>query len=67
MGREIIPGVVELTREEGRALFDRHARELLGISGEEFLRRYDAGEFDECAEEVVELRMLIPFFREVPG
>lgn len=55
--------VIELTREEGRALFGRRARELLGISGDEFLRRYDAGQLDECAEEVTELRMLIPFAR----
>ena len=39
-----------LSPEEGRAFFDGQARRLLGISGEECLRRLDAG-FDSvvCA------------------
>jgi hypothetical protein len=32
-----------LSAEEGLALFDRRARRELGISGEEFLRRWEAG------------------------
>ena len=36
----------ELTDAEERALLDHGARELMGISGEEFLRRWDAGEID---------------------
>jgi len=31
--------------EEARADFDAHARQWLGLSGEEFLRRWDAGEY----------------------
>ena len=38
-------GVVFLTPEEARELFDNRARMELGISGEEFLRRWDAGEY----------------------
>lgn len=34
-----------LDEAAGVALFDRQARRLLGISGVEFLRRWDAGEF----------------------
>jgi hypothetical protein len=45
-----IEGVKELTEEEARAYFDAQARRLLGISGEEFLRRLDAGEFDELVD-----------------
>jgi hypothetical protein len=30
---------------EAREQFNRQARRLLGISGEEFLRRHDAGEY----------------------
>jgi len=41
-----VPAVIHLSDEEGRALFDSEARELLGISGVEFLRRLRAGEYD---------------------
>lgn len=37
--------VVELTPEQGRELFDRRARKLLGITGDEFLARWDSGDF----------------------
>lgn len=54
----------ELTREEGQELFDRRARKLLGISGEEFLQRWDAGEYsDSDAPNVASLAVLIPFAR----
>jgi hypothetical protein len=33
-----------LSEEEGKRFFDEAIQEMLGISGEEFLRRYDAGE-----------------------
>ena len=63
-----LPEVHELTWEEGRAMFDEEARRLLGISSQEFLDRYDAGEFrgpeeDEFARRANELIMLIPFAR----
>ena len=38
----------ELTPDEARVLLDRQARRYLGMSGEEFLRRYRAGEFADC-------------------
>jgi hypothetical protein len=38
-------GVRWLSDEDARALFDAEARRVMGMSGEEFLRRYDAGEF----------------------
>lgn len=41
-----VPAVIYLNDEEGRVLFDSTARELLGISGDEFLRRLRAGEYD---------------------
>lgn len=51
--------------EEARALFDRQARKFLGISGEEFLRRYDAGEFRECGSlDVVRMQILLPLVRQ---
>ncbi len=47
----ILPEIVELTVEESWALFDQHARELLGISGDEFVRRWNAGDYDEIADD----------------
>jgi hypothetical protein len=63
------PGVTFriLTDEEGRALFDEEAQRLLGISGEEFVRRYDAGYYDDNPDtpEVIELHLMLPLFRRV--
>jgi len=67
VAREIAEGIVELSDDEGRAMFDAQCREHLGISGAEFLRRWDAGEYkearDRCDYDIVELSMLIPFAR----
>ncbi|MGH7963132.1 MAG: hypothetical protein ACRERD_15095 [Candidatus Binatia bacterium] len=65
---EPIPGIDLLTPEEARALFDRRARQLLHISGEEFLQRWDAGEFrpvrdDADGRKVGKLVMMMPFAR----
>jgi hypothetical protein len=56
-------GVVELTRDEGRVLVDREARQVLGIGLDEFLARYDAGALDLDDEDTLALVMLIPFAR----
>ena len=54
--------IIELTREEGRAMFDRQARERLGMSGEEFLQKWEAGEIeDPDRNDVMMLVMMIPF------
>jgi hypothetical protein len=58
---------VELTRAEGRAMFDREARRITGMSGEEFLEKYDRGEIAEIDPDVMGLLMLLPFVREVPS
>lgn len=63
---EIRPRV--LGRAEGRAFFDQQARALMHMSGEEFLRRWDAGDFaasvdDPAQPELLHLAMLIPFGR----
>lgn len=61
--------VLELSREEGRYLLDRQARRYLGISGDEFIRRYDAGEYGDPDDRsknppaVMRLVMLLPFVR----
>jgi hypothetical protein len=56
--------VVEATREEGRAILDRAAREALNISGDEFLNRWDDGQYEDADDPVVtRVAMLIPFAR----
>ncbi len=45
------------TRTKARVMFDASAREMFGISGQEFLRRYDAGELDEEDPSVIHLAM----------
>lgn len=42
-------GPLELTREQARVLFDIEVQQKLGITGDEFLRRLDAGEYDSDA------------------
>ncbi|MBA3414270.1 MAG: hypothetical protein H0U10_03480 [Chloroflexia bacterium] len=68
---EWFPEVERLTVEEGRAFFDEKVKTALGISGDEFLRRYDAGvydaiEEDEAGRRIIRLMMAIPFARSTP-
>lgn len=59
----------EITEVEGRELFDRNARHYLGISGEEFIRRWDAGFYDDPDDrskngpEVMRVASLLPLAR----
>lgn len=57
-----------LTDDEARRIFDEQARKLVGMSGTEFIRRWEAGEFDAIADdpghpEIMQLVMLISFGR----
>jgi hypothetical protein len=57
-----------LDDDESRALFDAQAQAMLGISGTEFLRRWDAGQYAACTDEpeasrIRRLAALIPFAR----
>jgi hypothetical protein len=56
----------QMTREEGRRVFDRQARKLLRMSGAEFVRAYEAGKFGRRHEEpaVRRLEMLLPLARQ---
>lgn len=55
--------VRELSREESRALFDRQAQRYLNVSGEEFIRKFEAGEYGDPDDNpaVMRLVMLLPF------
>jgi hypothetical protein len=60
--------VIYVSPEDGRRMFDEVAREWVGMSGEEFLRRYDAGEFadmpdDEAHRRHIDLILLRHFAR----
>lgn len=56
--------VTEVSRDEGRRMFDRAAQEALGISGGDFLARWDAGEYEDNDDPMVtRVAMLIPFAR----
>ena len=63
-------GVEILTEEEGIALFDAEAHKALGISGEEFLRRWDAGEIPPVPDTpegrpLGHLVMMLPLVRRI--
>jgi hypothetical protein len=56
--------VAEATPDEGRDMLDRAAREVLNISGDEFLARWDAAEYENADDPAItRLAMLIPFAR----
>ena len=53
-----------LTNEEFKAIFDREAEVKLGISGDEFVRRWHAGEYPDWDPELSKLVMMLPFLGE---
>lgn len=42
--------IQHISVEEGKAILDQEARAYLGISGEEFIRRYVGGDLEELVE-----------------
>ncbi|MGH2609499.1 MAG: hypothetical protein ACRDHF_10470 [Tepidiformaceae bacterium] len=67
-----VEGVQHMKPEQTRELFDELARKVFGISGDEFLRRWDAGEYAAAAghgatnaehHAVWRVAWLIPFAR----
>lgn len=66
--RDAIPGIRLSTVVEGHAFFDRQSRKLLNLSGDEFLRRWDAGAYRPIPDtadgrKIRRLVMLMPFAR----
>lgn len=57
--------VEEISPEEGWELLDSQAREYFGVGAAEFIRKWDAGEFDDedACPEAVRVAMLIPLVR----
>ena len=59
---DTLPEIEYITAEEGVKLFDELAHEYLGISGDEFIRRYRAGKIDDlCDPDVAMLVIITPF------
>jgi hypothetical protein len=61
---EIGPGIHEVSDAEGMAILDNAAHRYLNMSGEEFLRAWKEGRFDNgtCSDPgVTYVSMLIPF------
>lgn len=61
-----IPGVHFASKQEAGEMFEAEARKTLGISGEEFVRRWEAGDWqpvpdDTEGRKIAELSMMIPF------
>jgi len=53
-----------LSRKEGRKLLDRQAKRFLGMSGQEFVRKWNEKEFkNPDRPEILQLAFLIPFGR----
>ncbi|MBA3891854.1 MAG: hypothetical protein H0X64_15135 [Gemmatimonadaceae bacterium] len=51
----------ELTPQQGRQLLDEKAQQYLGLTGEEFRDRWEAGELDPDADpNVMRVAMLLP-------
>lgn len=53
--------------EEGKQLLDEQACQYLNMSGEEFARRYHAGEIEDYEDsDVIRVSMLLPFWELSP-
>lgn len=51
----------QISSEQAWSVFDRASKNILDISGDEFSRRWDAGEFrDETTPEMMEVLILRP-------
>lgn len=62
---EETPPVEFFTDEEAAALFERMAQHYLGISGEEFLERWDSGYYGEDTDRpgIMDMAFSIPLVR----
>ncbi len=60
--------VITITREQARKMFDRQARREFKMTGDEFIRRWEAGEFgdpdDPYRRELWDLVWQIPYARK---
>lgn len=58
------PEVDYISRAEGREILERAARRHLDMSADDFIKRWDAGEYDDADDpSVVRVSMLLPLGR----
>ena len=58
----IIEGTRYISAQEGAEMFDRAARELLNMSGDEFTRMFESGQIpDPHRPEVIRVSMLMRY------
>ena len=63
-----LPSVEWLTAEEARALFDERSHEITGMSGDEFVRRWEAGEIEANDRSgLMALVLMIPVSQRAEG
>lgn len=68
-GKPLLPPIHYLTPDEAWQMFDDNAQRLLGISGEEFVRRWEAGEYyhnDDMPNHsaIISVAMMRPFAKQ---
>jgi hypothetical protein len=59
-----LPPVRYLTHEEAWQMFDGMAKRYAGMRGSDFIRAWDAGEFDDDPERVIVVAMMIDVVRD---
>jgi hypothetical protein len=59
------PQIQELTKEQARRMFDRESRRYAKMPGKEFIKKWEAGQFNgkSDAPEIMRVAMLLPFGR----
>ncbi|MGH2588793.1 MAG: hypothetical protein ACRDJE_28045 [Dehalococcoidia bacterium] len=50
--------------EEGWQILEENAQRLLGMSAEEFIRRWDSGELKVDRPRIIDVAMLLPLVRD---
>jgi hypothetical protein len=66
---DTLPGIIYVTPAEGLRIFDEAARTWTGMSGEEFIQRWESGEFAEIPDDLahrryVDLILMMPLARQ---
>ena len=65
LARQAAVHAPELSKEEGRAIFEKAAQRYLHMSGDEFRKKWEAKEFGDDPDQpgVMDVAMLLPLAR----
>jgi hypothetical protein len=58
------PEDIFISREEGWEILEENAQRLLGMSADEFIRRWDSGELKVDRDRIISVAMLLPLVRD---